>query len=56
MSVRKNTRPGRNHKAAPPHPTYDDEITQEQMDVIRRIADPEGKRAAKRVILYPSLV
>jgi hypothetical protein len=52
----KTARPARNLKAAPPHPLYDDEISSEQLDAIRRLADPEGKRAAKRVILYPSLV
>jgi len=56
MSASKHPRPSRNHKAAPPHPTYEDEITAQQMEVIRHLADPEGKRAAKRVLLYPSLV
>lgn len=56
MSASKTARPARNAKAAPPHPLYDDEISSEQLDVIRRLADPDGARAAKRVILYPSLV
>jgi len=56
MSSRKHPRPGRNPKAAPPHPTYDDEISEAQIDTIRHLADPDGKRASKRVILYPSLV
>ena len=56
MSARKHGRPGRNHQGAPPHPEYHDEITNDQIEVIRRLADPDGKRAAKRVILYPSLV
>ena len=56
MSARKHPRPSRNHRQAPPHPDYNDEISTAQMDVIRRLADPDGSRAAKRVILYPSLV
>lgn len=56
MSSNKTARPARNLKAAPPHPLYDDEISPEQLETIRRLADPEGVRAAKRVILYPSLV
>jgi hypothetical protein len=28
----------------------------DQVEAIRRLADPDGKRAAKRVVLYPSLV
>ncbi|MBC2651254.1 hypothetical protein [Novosphingobium aerophilum] len=56
MSAQKHHRPGRNQRTAPPHPMYDDEISDAQIDVIRHLADPDGKRAAKRVILYPSLV
>lgn len=56
MSPRKTARPASSLKAAPPHPLYDDEISSKQLDAIRRLADPEGTRAAKRVILYPSLV
>lgn len=55
MTARKSQRPAP-HKAVPPHPDYNDEISCDQMEVIRRIADPDGKRAAKRVVLYPSLV
>lgn len=55
MTARKNPRPAP-HRAAPPHPDYNDEISHERMDIIRRLADPDGKRAAKRVIMYPSLV
>lgn len=54
MTARKSNRPV--HNKVPLHPEYNDEITTEQMDVIRRLADPDGKRAARRVALYPSLV
>jgi len=53
MSATKNHRPGRNHKAATPHPSYDDELSDEQIAAIRHLADPEGQRAGKRVVLYP---
>lgn len=56
MSAHKLHRPGRNHRAAPPHPMYNDEISESQIEAIRHLADPDGKRAGKRVILYPSLV
>ena len=55
MTARKSTRPA-HHKAVPVHPEYNDEITVEQMEVIRRLADPGGKRAGRRIALYPSLV
>lgn len=55
MSANKHLRPGRNHKAAPPHPDYNDEITDDQIAAIRHLADPEGKRAGKRVVLYPQV-
>ena len=55
MNARKSVRQGRVRKAGPTHPNYQDEITIAQLDVIRRLADPDGKRAAKRVALYPSL-
>lgn len=54
MSARKQNRPI--HSRIPPHPNYEDEISQEQIEAIRRLADPDGKRAEKRVLLYPSLV
>lgn len=55
MSHRKNSRPA-NRQAVPAHPDYNDEISVEQIDVIRHLADPDGKRAARRIALYPSLV
>lgn len=55
MSARKSVRQGRVRKAGPAHPNYQDEITFDQLNAIRRLADPDGKRAAKRVALYPSL-
>lgn len=56
MTARRHHRPNRNFKASPPHPGYEDDISADQLDVIRRLADPDGTRANKRVILYPSLV
>lgn len=55
MTARKDHRPNRNHKPVPIHPDYQDEISPEQIEAIRHLADPDGKRAAKRVVLYPSL-
>ena len=55
MSAEKHQRPGRNHKAAPPHPDYNDEISDGQIAAIRHLSDPEGKRAGKRVVLYPQV-
>lgn len=54
MTARKSSRPA--HSKVPVHPEYNDEIGIEQMDAIRKLADPDGKRAARRVALYPSLV
>ena len=56
MFSKKASRQTRSLKAAPPHPNYEDEISEKQIQVIREIADPDGKRASKRVVLYPSLV
>lgn len=37
----------------PPHqPDYSDEITPDQLEVIRRLADPEGANAKRRTLLY----
>lgn len=55
MSAKKADMQSRAYKAAQPHPAYDDEISEEQINVIRKLADPDGKRAAKRVLLYPSI-
>lgn len=55
MSANKHDRPGLNKNAAPPHPDYNDEITDEQIAAIRHLADPEGKRAGKRVVMYPQV-
>lgn len=56
MSAETHNRLGRNHKATPPHPDYNDEITDDQIAAIRHLADPDGQRAAKRVVLYPQVV
>lgn len=53
MTARKSDNPAFK-KTIPAHPKYDDEISSDQMDIIRRLADPDGKRAEKRVLLYPS--
>lgn len=55
MSLRKHSWPA-NHKAVPAHPDYNDEISVDQINMIRNLADPDGKRAARRVALYPSVV
>lgn len=52
MSANKLSRPhGRN--APQPHPNYQDELTREQIEEIRKIADPDGRNAKGRVLLYP---
>lgn len=56
MAVDGNRSIGLNRKAIPSHPNYEDEISKEKMDVIRKLADPNGERAARRVLLYPSIV
>lgn len=42
--------------AAPAQPNYDDELTAEQVEALRKLADPDGSRARKRVLLYPAVV
>lgn len=49
-------KPALSHGRVPPHPDYEDEISPAQIETVRRLADADGKRAAKRVLLYPSLV
>jgi len=53
MTVRKHERPAKNGRQVPIHPNYQDEIGPEAIDAIRKLADPDGKRAASRVLLYP---
>lgn len=55
MTARKDHRPHRNHRPIPVHPDYQDEISEAQIEAIRSLADPDGKRASKRVLMYPSL-
>ena len=55
MTAKTHHGPRHNHKAPPPHPDYADEISSKQIEVIRHLADPDGKRAAKRVLMYPSV-
>ena len=40
-------------RTPPRQPDYQDEILKEQLDAIRHLADPEGKHASGRVLLYP---
>ena len=40
-------------RTPPRQPDYQDEILKEQLDAIRHLADPEGKNASGRVLLYP---
>lgn len=39
-------------RTPPRQPDYQDEITPERLDVIRRLADPDGARAKERTLLY----
>jgi hypothetical protein len=41
--------PGR---TPPVQPDYPDEITPQQLEVIRRLADPDGSKAKRRTLLY----
>lgn len=56
MTERQHKRHVRAARPARPHPNYNDEISIEQIEVIRKLADPDGRRAAKRVLLYPSVI
>ena len=56
MNARQPARSRRMSKACPAHPVYNDNLSESQIEAIRKLADPEGKRAAKRVLLYPSVV
>ena len=52
MSLNKTPRPY--SKAGPqPHPNYQDELSKEQIETIRKLADPDGRNAGGRVLLYP---
>lgn len=52
MSASKLSRP-HTRKVPQPHPHYADELSREQIDAIRKLADPEGRNAGGRVLLYP---
>lgn len=56
MSANKHSRARQNTHAPRAHPDYSDEISGDQIAVIHRMADPDGRRAAKRVLLYPAVV
>lgn len=52
MSLNKTPRPYQ--KAGPqPHPNYQDELSKDQIETIRKLADPDGRNANGRVLLYP---
>lgn len=41
-------------RTPPRQPDYQDEISAEQIEAIRRLADPDGANAQTRVLLYPA--
>ena len=41
-------------RTPPRQPDYQDEISAEQMEAIRKLADPDGANAKTRVLLYPA--
>ena len=41
-------------RTPPRQPDYQDEISAEQMEAIRKLADPDGANAQTRVLLYPA--
>lgn len=53
MSTDKRFRSVNGYQTPPKQPDYSDEISVEQLDAIRKLADPQGKHAANRVLLYP---
>ena len=53
MSADTQNRPVKARRTPPRQPDYQDEILKEQLDAIRHLADPEGKHASGRVLLYP---
>lgn len=53
MSVDKQNLSVNGNQTPPKQPDYSDEITSEQLDAIRKLADPDGKNAKNRILLYP---
>ena len=53
MSADTQKRTVKARRTPPRQPDYQDEILKEQLDAIRHLADPEGKNASGRVLLYP---
>jgi hypothetical protein len=53
MSANTQKRTVKARRTPPRQPDYQDEILKEQLDAIRHLADPEGKHASGRVLLYP---
>lgn len=55
MSANTQNRPVKTSRTPPRQPDYQDEILKNQMVAIRQLADPEGKHARGRVLLYPEV-
>lgn len=53
MSADKQIRPTQPGQSIPLHPDYPDEISEEQLVAIRKLADPDGSNAEQRVLVYP---
>jgi hypothetical protein len=39
-------------RTPPRQPDYQDEVTPEQLEAIRRLSDPDGKRAKSRTLVH----
>jgi hypothetical protein len=53
MSADKQNRPAQARRTPPRQPDYQDEISKEQLEAIRQLADPDGSNARGRVLVYP---
>ena len=53
MSADKQGRPAQARRTPPRQPDYQDEISKEQLEAIRQLADPDGSNARGRVLVYP---
>lgn len=51
-TARKHAPSGYAGRTPPPQPDYPDEITPEQLEAIRQLADPDGTREKGRTLLY----
>jgi hypothetical protein len=52
MSARNHDQNARSSRTPPVQPDYADEISTETLEAIRRLADPDGKRAKARTLIY----